>query len=1055
MVASYALGPMFLYLLMLGGWGLPLGIPPGPEDPVLAKVAPAECLVYLSWAGTARPDPKSKNQTEQLLAEPEVRVLVAEIRRLFRSGAKQMARNQEAEAVRLGENLQDVAETILRHPAAVFLSGVSPAGGRPEVRGAVVVRLGDDLKQFHSFLEEIQDRVWKDRVRSAQFGGRGWYRISLGEGLPAILWGSHQGYLIAAVGEGELESLLKRMHGEPPAWLAAVRKGCAVPRPANTVYVNIKGILDLAWPRIPDPQAKAALETLGLRSVTHLASMTGLDETGVVTRAVLGLEGDNLGIFRLADAPPLTPADLTPIPRDATIAAAFRLEPERAFETFVDLLGKIDPRAKEGFSRDVRGLDAEVGFSLRDDVLKSLGSVWCVYAAPSGGGVTPSAFTAVVRVKDSARLAKAHGQLMARLREEFSGEDRSDGRSPQYREFRFAGHDIHYLGMGRAAFGLGVFAVPSWCLTRNELILGLSPQSVKAVLSRASGSPSLARSPEVAKLFAAGKAPVKLFYVDTAEVFRSYYPWVQTMLLASSQMSAGGGPQIDLASLPSPGAIARHLRPTVAAVWRTPSGIEMVQRQTLPVAAIGPSLLAGASAWMPAIGGARFASQQSRSMNNLKQIGLALHNYADVHRAFPPAYSVNKEGKPLLSWRVHILPYIEQSQLYEQFHLDEPWDSEHNKKLLATVPATYRSPTSKAAAGKTAYLAVSGPRSVFPGKEPIGFARITDGTSNTVMVVETPDALAVEWTRPDDFVPDAKDPAKRLLDSRKSVLGLFADGSVRALSGSLSAETWSALFTRDGGEVISRDQLDGRPPATRLRPARRTPVMPPPASAEPRSEAPAGPFTRAREAARRSQSINNLKQIALALHNYHDTFKTFPAASYPDEKGKPRLSWRVAILPFVEGNQLYREFRFGEPWDSEHNKRLIERMPDVYRSPSSRAAEGKTNYLTVRGPRTVFPGPGKQVGIRDILDGTSNTIMVVEASDPRAVIWTKPDDFEPDPNDPIRGLVGLQADGFLACLADGSVHYFRAKMEPDTLRALFDRADGQAINADRWRIRGR
>lgn len=121
------------------------------------------------------------------------------------------------------------------------------------------------------------------------------------------------------------------------------------------------------------------------------------------------------------------------------------------------------------------------------------------------------------------------------------------------------------------------------------------------------------------------------------------------MLLVSSQVSPSGGPQIDLAWLPSPGAIARHLRPTVAAVWRTPSGIEMVQRQTLPVAAVGPSLLAGAIAWMPVVGGARFASQQTRSMNNLELIGLALHNYADVHRAFPPAYSVDKEGKPLLS----------------------------------------------------------------------------------------------------------------------------------------------------------------------------------------------------------------------------------------------------------------------------------------------------------------------------------------------------------------------------------------------------------------------
>jgi hypothetical protein len=426
----------------------------------------------------------------------------------------------------------------------------------------------------------------------------------------------------------------------------------------------------------------------------------------------------------------------------------------------------------------------------------------------------------------------------------------------------------------------------------------------------------------------------------------------------------------------------------------------------------------------------------------------------------PPAYSVDKEGKPLLSWRVHILPYVEQAQLYQQFRLDEPWDSEHNKKLLQQAPSVYRTPRSRAAPEKTSYLAVRGPRTIFPGKEPVSIAQIIDGTSNTVMVVEVPDALAVEWTRPDDYVPDPKDPAKKLFDSRKSVLGLFADGSVRAVGGGVSARTWAALFSRDGAEAISGDDLGGRSPADprarvrkKLVPAR--PVPPPAAEPMPKATVPAGPFSRARDAARRSQSIGHLKQIALALHNYHDVYKTFPAASHPDKEGKPRLSWRVAILPFVEQMQLYQEFRFGEPWDSEHNKKLIERMPATYRSPNSKAEEGKTNYLSVRGPRTVFPGPGKQVGMMDIRDGTSNTVTVVEASDQRAVIWTKPDDFEPDPENPVKGLVGLQSEGFLAAFADGSVHYLSAKIDSETLRALFDRADGQPVDAGRWMIRGR
>ncbi len=79
-------------------------------------------------------------------------------------------------------------------------------------------------------------------------------------------------------------------------------------------------------------------------------------------------------------------------------------------------------------------------------------------------------------------------------------------------------------------------------------------------------------------------------------------------------------------------------------------------------------------------------------MNNLKYIGLAMHNYLDANSHFPPAASVDKAGKPLLSWRVMILPYIDQDQLYKQFHLDEPWDSEHNKKLIDKMPQIYASP---------------------------------------------------------------------------------------------------------------------------------------------------------------------------------------------------------------------------------------------------------------------------------------------------------------------------------------------------------------------------
>jgi hypothetical protein len=189
------------------------------------------------------------------------------------------------------------------------------------------------------------------------------------------------------------------------------------------------------------------------------------------------------------------------------------------------------------------------------------------------------------------------------------------------------------------------------------------------------------------------------------------------------------------------------------------------------------------------------------STQNMRQLGLALHNYHDAFRTFPPAYRSDKDGKPLLSWRVSILPFLGQGPLYEQFHLDEPWDSEHNKRLIPQMPAVFRSPWSHAEPGKTNYLGVAGRRGIFPGKEGVRFADIRDGTSNTIAIVEADDAAAVEWTRPGDFEPKLADLEGRLGGLRDGrFLALFADGSVSMISSRVAPATLNTLFTRDGGE---------------------------------------------------------------------------------------------------------------------------------------------------------------------------------------------------------------------------------------------------------------
>src|SRR5690606_35040423 len=148
-----------------------------------------------------------------------------------------------------------------------------------------------------------------------------------------------------------------------------------------------------------------------------------------------------------------------------------------------------------------------------------------------------------------------------------------------------------------------------------------------------------------------------------------------------------------------------------------------------------------------------------------------------------------------------------------------------------------------------------------------------------------------------------------------------------------------------------------------------------------------------REAARRTQSSNNLKQLMLALLNYESVYNQLPAHAIYSEDGKPLLSWRVAILPYIEEQALYEQFHLDEPWDSEHNKQLISQMPQFYLCPSVPLdpKEGKTTYLAPVGKDLYFDGTKDGMQLRKITDGTSNTIAIVDADDDAAVIWTKPD----------------------------------------------------------------
>ncbi len=204
----------------------------------------------------------------------------------------------------------------------------------------------------------------------------------------------------------------------------------------------------------------------------------------------------------------------------------------------------------------------------------------------------------------------------------------------------------------------------------------------------------------------------------------------------------------------------------------------------------------------------------------------------------------------------------------------------------------------------------------------------------------------------------------------------------------------------------------------------------------------------ARDAAQRAQSLNNLKQIAIAMHAYHDTHRHFPAAAGKGNDGQPGKyphSWRVAILPYIEQADLYNQYHFDEPWDSEHNKKLLAKMPSVYRNPKDKPDSTTTSYFALVGKNTLMGDGETPMRFADVVDGTSNTLMIVEAK--RDIPWTKPEDipYEEDRTKPAPKLGGWFKDGFTAVFGDGSVGFLNDPIDKTTLQNLIERNDGHPV----------
>lgn len=250
--------------------------------------------------------------------------------------------------------------------------------------------------------------------------------------------------------------------------------------------------------------------------------------------------------------------------------------------------------------------------------------------------------------------------------------------------------------------------------------------------------------------------------------------------------------------------------------------------------AVAAPLLAGAAV---VIRDLRLAADITECRENLLRIGLALHAYHDEHKSFPPAHVRGPDGRLWHSWRVLILPYLGEEELYRQYRFDEPWDGPHNRKLIPRLPAVLACAAADADSGRTSYFAVVSPRTMWPAHRSLTFGDVIDGTSNTIHVVE--DVLTdVVWTQPRDVSPlelrenlraQASPHHRTTAEHGRNML--FVDGSVRYVAPHADPSLLPSLLTPAfGREWIAAEDwpqdLSGDPPPLDFGPMRNAVQLP-------------------------------------------------------------------------------------------------------------------------------------------------------------------------------------------------------------------------------------
>ncbi len=583
----------------LGNGVTPLGMPPGAEDPVLAQVAPEHCLFYASWAETGKSDPKSDNQTEQLLAKPCIQEFLAECRSLSRKLLATSGADKE-----LQQSVTGISRIVAKRPGAVFCgTNKNTAGELLQNDFVLMINVGDQVEAFKkeiAALELLLEEKMSLIPEQVQINGKAWQQWKTDEVPAPITWGFDGKYFLLAYGKDAIADTLKRTKGAVPAWLGDLRKETNIPRPSVTLFVDTGSLYKTvtkagkALSVLPYGKRYVRMfEAWGLDKIQSVGLINGFDDAGIISKVVFRKDKSDNPLVSLIKDVPIKLDDLENIPGDSLAGAVFHVDVNKLF-AFAQRLSSFadegdedneeEKEKREDFKKTIEELKKVTGLDLHKELEKPLSVRIQIFNAPSEGDLYFTGMTAILQFSDKERgrrIAQAFGKLIEYKIDNNEAPGISVSKSSEaIAQCKFRGETISYFRP--AIFPL----LASCCVRENDVVMSLRLSVLKSVLARGKEFRSLADVPQIKEMFATGEQHSVVMVENTPKLVEFVYPLFSIyggfgLWIANQFGGDDATDYFDMARIPPANVIYPHIKRGTITMKQTPTSTVITTRTTV------------------------------------------------------------------------------------------------------------------------------------------------------------------------------------------------------------------------------------------------------------------------------------------------------------------------------------------------------------------------------------------------------------------------------------------------------------------------------------------